>query len=144
MWLKGVSRDQIASNLGIGGGSVSRIIADFKKTDIPDIDLLRQVAIKIKNEGFLLTEVASGINLSNFLKRMGSSVEDMEPLFSMMEIYCFKTEQDFHNFIDVVKKIQDFEVDFGISIHEIPDLLERKKQELNELENEILRKTLFS
>jgi len=38
-WLQGISRDQIAKNNGIGSGTVSDIIKECKRNDIPDIDL---------------------------------------------------------------------------------------------------------
>jgi len=73
--------------------------------------LLRHIALKIKNEGFELAEVASGIRFSNFIKQMGSSEEEMEKLLKDLEIYCFKTEQDFHDFVGTVDKINEFEMD---------------------------------
>ncbi len=44
------SRDQIAKNNDIGAGTVRPIIKDAKQKDIPDIDLLREVALLLKNE----------------------------------------------------------------------------------------------
>jgi transposase len=46
-WLQGTSRDQIAKDNDVGAGTVSAIIKDAKQ-EIPDIDLLRQVALVIK------------------------------------------------------------------------------------------------
>lgn len=142
MWLKGTPRNEIARRVDIGYGSVSRILDKIKSEEIPDLDLLRDVALKIKKEDFDLVEVASGIRLSNFLKQMGSSEEEMEKLLQFMEIYCFKTEQDFHDFIDIVEKIKEFEADFNITMHQIPGFLEQKKQELYKLSSDILEKEL--
>jgi len=44
-WLDGMSRDNIAINHQIASGSVSSIIQEFESTEIPDIDLLREVAL---------------------------------------------------------------------------------------------------
>lgn len=139
LWTKAMSRDDIAHLLGIGNGSVSRIIDQIKSREVPDIDLLRHIALQIKNEGFELVEVASGIRFSNFIKKMGSSEEEMEKLLKDLEIYCFETEQDFHDFIGIVEKINEFEMDFDISIHQIPDYLEQKRIELYKLHAEILK-----
>nr|MDQ3984660.1 hypothetical protein [Thermoproteota archaeon] len=46
-WLQGMSRDQIAKDNDVGAGTVSAIIKDAKQ-EIPDIDLLRQVALVLK------------------------------------------------------------------------------------------------
>ncbi len=42
-----MSRDQVAKVNGIGDGTVSAIIKEAKQ-EIPDIDLLREVAIIVK------------------------------------------------------------------------------------------------
>lgn len=115
-----MSRSEIAHSVGIGDGSVSRIIDQIKSKEIPDIDLLRHVAVRIKNEGFELADVASGIRILNFLNQMGTSEEEMEKLLKIMEIHCFKTEQDFHDFIVGVEAMEDFVTGFGYSIREIP------------------------
>ena len=48
--LQGISRDQIAKDNGIGAGTVSAVIKECKRNDIPDIDLLREVALVLKKE----------------------------------------------------------------------------------------------
>jgi hypothetical protein len=45
-----MSRDQIAKYNDIGAGTISDIIKDSKQKDIPDVDLIRQVAILLKEE----------------------------------------------------------------------------------------------
>jgi hypothetical protein len=48
-WLDGKSRDKIEQELGISTGAVSGIIEDLRKDD-PQFDLLREVAVKLKNQ----------------------------------------------------------------------------------------------
>jgi hypothetical protein len=50
-WLQGKSRDQIAKEVGIGAGTVSSIINECTQND-PEFDLMRQVAVKMKNKGY--------------------------------------------------------------------------------------------
>jgi hypothetical protein len=57
-WLFGIPSDVIATCNGIGYGSVYRIIESFK-SKIPDIDVLRAVAVMIKQEGLSLNDVAT-------------------------------------------------------------------------------------
>ena len=54
-----------------------RIIESFK-SKIPDLDVLRAVAVRIKQEGLSLNEVARGIRIKNFLEQIGSSEIEME------------------------------------------------------------------
>ena len=46
-WIQGIPRDKIAENNDIGRGTVTNIIQQFK-TNVPDIDLMRQTALQIK------------------------------------------------------------------------------------------------
>ena len=48
-WLQGTSRDEIIKYNDIWAGTVSAIIKDAKQKDIPDLDLLKEVDIVLKN-----------------------------------------------------------------------------------------------
>jgi hypothetical protein len=48
LWLEAKSRDNIAEELDISAGAVSGVIKDLRRDD-PQFDLLREVAVKIKN-----------------------------------------------------------------------------------------------
>lgn len=137
MWLSGLSRDLIASHVGIGCGSVSRIIDDIRSKEIPDLDVLRTTATEIKSEGFDWKSVVSYIRFSNSLEEMGLSETDLEKLVLHIESHCFKTNQDLHKFIDALNKNFEFAEGMGVSIFEISDFIERKKEELQTLENEL-------
>ena len=60
---QGISRDQIAKDNDIGIRTFSAIIKDTKQKDIPDIDLLREVALVLKDNDLDLTVFASSIRL---------------------------------------------------------------------------------
>ena len=49
-WLTGGTRDQIAINSQIAFGSLSNIIRETRQVNIPDIDLLRELALALKRE----------------------------------------------------------------------------------------------
>jgi hypothetical protein len=106
-WLFGIPNNMIATCNGIGYGSVFRIIESFK-SQIPDLDLLRAVAVMIKQEGLSLNEVASGIRIKFFLEQMGSSEIEMERLLKEIDIHSFKTNQTFSNFVKEIHEIHRF------------------------------------
>ena len=135
-WLFGIPSDVIATCNGIGYGSVYRIIESFK-SKIPDIDVLRAVAVMIKQEGLSLNEVASGIRVKNFLEQMGSSEIEMERLLMDIDIHSFKTNQTFSNFIKEIHEIHRFASGHGISIHQVDVYVEGKKKELQTLQIEL-------
>lgn len=143
LWLSGISRDLIARHVGIGCGSVSRIIDALKSTEVPDLDLLRAIAVKIKSEGLDLTTVASYVRLSNFLEQIGLSEIDLERLMLQIESHCFKTNQNIHDFVVEVDVNFKFASELGISINEVSDLIKHKKKELQTLENETNKRRIL-
>jgi hypothetical protein len=69
-WLFGIPSNMIATCNGIGYGSVYRIIESFK-SKIPDLDVLRAVAVMIRQEGLSLNDVASSIRIKIFFRTNG-------------------------------------------------------------------------
>lgn len=134
-WLFGIPINMIATCNGIGYGSVYRIIESFK-SKIPDIDVLRAVAVMIKQQGLSLNDVASGIRIKNFLEQMGSEIK-MERLLTEIEIHSFKTNQSFSDFVKEIHEIHRFASGLGISIHQVHDYVEDKKKELRTLQFEL-------
>jgi hypothetical protein len=67
-WLRGKSRDQIAKQVGIGAGTVSSIIQECRQNDT-EFDLLRQVALELKNHGESIDSFAPLVRLREVLKR---------------------------------------------------------------------------
>jgi hypothetical protein len=135
-WLFGIPSNVIATCNGIGYGSVFRIIESFK-SKIPDLDVLRAVAVMIKQEGLSLNDVTSGIRIKIFLEQMGSSEIEMERLLTEIDIHSFKTNQTFSNFVKEIHEIHLFASGLGISIHEVYDYVEHKKKELRTLQTEL-------
>ncbi|MDF0680681.1 MAG: hypothetical protein P0116_06925 [Candidatus Nitrosocosmicus sp.] len=142
-WLFGIPINMIALCNGIGYGSVYRIIESFK-SKIPDLDLLRAVAVMIRQEGLSLSDVGLGIRIKNFLEQMGSSEAEMERLLTDIDIHSFKTNQTFSNFVRQIHEIHRFASGLGISIHQVYDYVEQKNEELRTLQIELDRiKTLI-
>jgi hypothetical protein len=109
-WLEGKSRDKIAQKLQISTGAVSSIIKDFRKDD-SQFDLLREVAIKIKNLNMNIDSFAplvrvyevlrekgllTGITGKNSLELMQSRIE--APIVAL-EVLCFKEKLSIQDFV---------------------------------------------
>jgi len=136
-WFLGLPRDVIASCNGIGCGSVTRIINYWGSTEVPDIDLLRGVAVQIRNEGLTLNKVAYGIRIHNYLLQMGSSEAEMDRLLREIDVHSFKTNQTFHDFVMQIHEVHGFARRLGISIHQVPEYIADKKKEIQTLENRL-------
>lgn len=69
-WLEGVSRDLIAHQLHIGAGTVSGIIKELRE-GFDDMDLLREVALNLKNRGLDIQSFAPLVRLKHVLEEVG-------------------------------------------------------------------------
>src|SRR6476646_4875123 len=67
-WLQGKRRDEIAKEEGIGAGTVSSIINECRQND-SEFDLLRQAAVKLKNQGESIESFAPLVRLREMLRR---------------------------------------------------------------------------
>ena len=56
-----------------------------------------------------------------------------------LESHCFKTNQNIHDFVVAVNENFRFTSELGVSINEVSDSIEYKKQELQTLKNELKR-----
>src|SRR6476659_3998964 len=67
-WLEGKTRDQIAHELEIGAGTVSEIVKEYRSGDF-DADLLREVALNLKNSGLDIQSFAPLVRLRQVLEQ---------------------------------------------------------------------------
>jgi hypothetical protein len=104
-WLQGTSRDQIAEDNDIGTGTVSAIIKDAKHKDIPDIDLLREVALVRKNEDLDVVVLADSIRLKKKLDDMDLNEDQIESFIENINVHCFKRGLKAEEFVDTINKI---------------------------------------
>ena len=78
-WLAGESPDRIAADNGIGAGTVTNIINEWKKgVEDSDYDSVRELAVYSKKEGFGLSQFASSTWLSNYVQKLGTSQDQIE------------------------------------------------------------------
>jgi chromosome segregation ATPase len=135
-WLQGTSRDQIAKDNDLGAGTVSAIIKDAKQ-EIPDIDLLRQVALVIKKNDSDLSVFASSIRIKNKLDGMSISEDQIDSLIDNANTHCFKrglTGEEYFNNVDKVCALSD---NLEMSLDEMPSYIVQQELELEQVEREI-------
>src|SRR5207245_9214482 len=99
-WLEGKSRDHIAEEIQIGFGTVSGIIKECRDND-PEFDLLRALAVKLRDQGYDVQTFAHSVRLREVLKQKGGLSdttkeegheeqvqEKIEALMVGLEIFC--------------------------------------------------------
>ena len=101
LWLDGKSRDKIAEELEISAGTVSNIIEDSRGDD-PQFDMLREVAVKIKNQNMDVESFGQLVRLYEVLKEkelltgitgkesFELMYDRMAALIESLEVFCFK------------------------------------------------------
>jgi hypothetical protein len=135
-WLQGLSRDTISSNNDIGGGTVSRIIEEAKM-NMPDIVLLREVAVKLKKENLDINHFASSVRLKKILDRLGLAEENVELLIEQVNTYCFKHEIPEKEFVSKIDEICGMLDSVDFSLNDLPVYIVQKKIHLESLDKEI-------
>src|SRR6185437_4161126 len=151
-WLEGKTRDQIAHELEIGAGTVSEIIKEYRRGDL-DADLLREVALNLKNSGLDIQSFAPLVRLREVLEqkewlqgvRPGQQQEEeeeendddndidrllekkMESFIVSIEVFCFKQNLPLRQFFDLVYKLYLAAEEFDIPLESFPSYIEELK-----------------
>jgi Helix-turn-helix domain len=157
-WLQGRSRDQIASEVRIGAGTVSAIIKEYRSGDF-DADLLREVALNLKNRGLDIQRFAPLVRLREVLEDMewilgvrpGQKEEEqnddydvdqvsekkMESLIISLEVFCFKENLSAKQLFDCIHSIYLTTGKLGVSLENFPSHIEELKIHIDSLRDEI-------
>lgn len=147
-WLEGKSRAKIAQELDISTGAVSSIIKDFRKDD-SQFDLLREVAIKIKNQNMDVESFAPLVRLYEVLREKelltGNTGQEslelmknrMEALVVSLEMYCFKGELAIEDFVSLINNMYNTVDKLGTPLIRLPFYITELKDRIDVLRNEI-------
>lgn len=76
-WLAGNSRDDIALKAKVSGGTVSKVIEEFRRFSYGNLDVARQLATEMKRHGLTFADAAAGVRLINQLKAISIDEEDV-------------------------------------------------------------------
>ena len=78
-WILGFSRDAIAEHNGIGAGTVSSIIANYKTgLEELDFDSIRLLAVEARQHGLTMSDLASHLRLYNYFLKSGAAENKVE------------------------------------------------------------------
>lgn len=147
-WLEGKSRDEIAQELKISQGAVSGIIKESGKDD-PQFYLLREVAVKIKNQGMDIESFAPLVRLRPVLRDKGvltgsTGQENLELIQNRleaaivnMEVFLFYKELSFEDFFSLVTNMYNFADKVGVPLNMFPSYIEELKDKIDVLTKEI-------
>ena len=147
-WLEGKSRDKIAEEIGISTGAVSSITKDFRRDD-PQFDLLREVAVKIKNQNMDIQSFASLVRVYEVLREkelltgiigqesLELMQDRMDSLILALEVFCFKGELSIEDFVSLVTNMYNTADKLGVPLDRLPAHITELKDRFDALRNEI-------
>ncbi len=138
-WIQGVSRDKIAKDNNIGTGTVTSIIQQTKR-NIPDIYLMRELALKIQKENLDINYFASSVRLKKVLDSLELSEEKIEEFLEEMAIYCFKQQISQKEFILKIHKVSNLADNFEIPIRDIPFWINQLTKQLDDIKRQTTTK----
>ncbi|MGA8405427.1 MAG: helix-turn-helix domain-containing protein [Nitrososphaeraceae archaeon] len=136
LWLSGVSRKKIAEKVGIGEGTVTSIVQEAKE-NIPDVDLLHEVATKITRNNWDINIFSSGISHRKILYKKGITDDQIDSLIENVDEHCFKKQIRVEHFVKLVQEVAETLLKYDCSIDVLPELIAEKQTELFELEQTI-------
>ena len=125
-WLSGLTRDEIANKVGISEGNVSSIIQEIKD-NIPDIDLLRELAVGLKKNGYNLNLFAPAYRQRMMLYDRGLSDDQIDELIQLVDEHCYRRGIEIATFIDRISTLSLFSKKYGRPVEEL-DLLKQEKE----------------
>ena len=136
LWLSGIARKKIAEKVGIGEGTVTSIVQDAKE-NIPDVDLLHEVATKITRNNWDINIFSSGIRHRKILYEKGITDDQIDSLIETVDEHCFKRKIRVDRFVNLVQEVAETLLKYDCSTNELPRLTAEKQVELIELEQTI-------
>ena len=149
-WLEGKSRNKIAKEVGIGAGTVSGIIQEFRQND-PEFDLLREVAVKLKNQGINIESFGSLVRLRERMLNQIEGIdhldqatadEKIESLIVNLEVFCFKQNLSINEFVNLVHNISWTAEILGVPLEKLPGHIKQLENDLHVLTKQIEQKEL--
>jgi transcriptional regulator with XRE-family HTH domain len=135
-WLSGVSRKKIAEKAGIGEGTVTSIVQEAKE-NIPDVDLLHEIASKITRNNWDINIFSSGIRHRNILYEKGITDDQIDSLIENVDEHCFRKQISIEHFVKLVQEVAETLLKYDCSINDLPELIAEKQVELIDLEQKI-------
>ncbi len=133
-WISGIPRDTIAEHNGIGAGTVSSIIANYKAgLDDLDLDSIRQLAVEARRQGWNLSELASHARLYNYFIKSGATEDKIESFIAKVSSNDISPE----NVIELVYQLHEISKVESIPLDQVSAYIGKKLEEKQKIDEQI-------
>ena len=139
-WLDGILRDEIAVSNGISVGIISAIVNEAR-SQIRDLDLMRELALNLRKAGFDLNSFAFVVRLQNKLNQVGISEELAESTIEKLHVHCFTKNLEIAEFLSRQEYLFDLTNRIGVPLEQLDKYIFEKVDQLKRLDAYIFNKT---
>ena len=135
-WLKGEQRDKIASAMGLGAGTISAIISEWKaEIGIPNANTLRQFSTELRRLGITASQCVLGCRILGALRKLRVDEEDLESFVSQVYQKCQSRSITPEAIVECSQEVLSMAEKTPIS--RIPQIVQTMIVEKQELEQEL-------
>ena len=118
MWLEGYNYRTVSNKLGLGLGTISRIIDEYRKRT-PDINELRTLNLQLKKSGSCLHDALRGAACLEETNQLGVSLNEAEAFNTMIKKISESRRVKPETFIDGAMKLMRLESETGKTYTEL-------------------------
>jgi hypothetical protein len=143
-YLRGKTRDQIARDIHLGTGTVSKIIKEWKiGLDFPNVDELRELVVGLGKLAISASRYAEGARIASYLVKLGASDDEFSQLVSGIYDSCKKMDLQPEKVVYLLKLLHDIPESilpeqFQEYIEQQKSQIQRSKEEIETLQQRIL------
>jgi hypothetical protein len=136
-WLSGLTRQKIAEENDIGDGTVTGIIQEARRQEeYNDIDLLREVALRLKEEELELPLIGFAIRLERIMEEGDIKEDQIESIIQDIATYCLRHKMSYDTLILSGREALFLEQKYGVPIEKIPECITQGKEIIDRLEDQ--------
>jgi hypothetical protein len=133
-WILGFPRDQIAEQNGIGAGTVSGIVANYKVgLEELDFDSIRLLAVEARQHGLNWSDLGSHFRLLNFIEKSGAAEDKIESFIANVSNNDASPEK----LIALVNQLHDISKDESVPLDEVPNYIKEKLEQKKKIDDDI-------
>src|SRR5919197_6241403 len=130
----GLLQRYIAEQNGIGAGTVSSIIANYKVgLEELDFDSIRQLAVEARQHGLNFTDLASHLRLYNYFIKSGASEKAIESFITYVGTGDVSPEK----VIELVYQLHEISKAESIPLDQVSSYIEEKLEDKQKIDEEI-------
>jgi hypothetical protein len=135
-WLKGEQRDKVAAAMGLGAGTISAIIADWRaEIGIPTADTLRQFSTELRRLRITAPQCVLGCRILGVIRKLKVDEENLESFVYEVHQRCQSKNITPEAIVECLKEILLMTEKTPIS--RIPQIVQTMIEERQNLEQEL-------